>query len=101
MRSQNIFDWEKMNNELPIPPSASTSEDSLELIRAWIVNGRLQASLKVGLWESESMQEEIENWSCILKEVISMIGSALSTDLVNAEQLSAQIVEKICKTGST
>ena len=48
---------------LPVPPGARRDPRSLEMIRAWIVDGDLQVALNIGFWAERDMNEP-DAWGC-------------------------------------
>ena len=64
--------------ELRIPPAAQADEESWELLRAWVAEGGLHCSLKVGVYEAEGIREE-QAWGTILADAARHIADALSS----------------------
>ena len=62
------------NNQLPIPPDAMTDPRSVEMVRAWIVNGGLQASLQMGVWE------DVRAWGILLADLVKYVADAKEKD---------------------
>ena len=57
-------------NQLPIPPDAISDAESAEIVRAWIVNGGLQCSLKIGIWE------DVRCWGILLADIAKYVADA-------------------------
>ena len=57
-------------NQLPIPPDAISDTESVEIVRAWVVNGGLQCSLKIGIWE------DIRCWGILLADIAKYVADA-------------------------
>ena len=60
---------------LPHPPDAEHDEDSLEMLRGWVVDGALQISLAAWVW-----QEEPAQWGRLLAETVGHLSDALSKE---------------------
>jgi hypothetical protein len=58
------------DNQLPIPPDAMTDPKSIEMVRAWIVDGGLQASLQMGIWE------DVRAWGILLADIVKYVADA-------------------------
>jgi Domain of unknown function (DUF5076) len=64
-------------NERPIPEAATRDKNSVEMLRAWIAEGGLHCSMKVGMYlESTSVSEE-KAWGILLADVTRHLASAL------------------------
>lgn len=66
-------------NELLIPDAAQRDESSVEMIRVWIAERGLHASLKVGLYEDRPDIQEERAWGRILADVAQHVADALVT----------------------
>jgi hypothetical protein len=60
---------------LPHPPDAEKDENSLEMIRGWIVDGELQVSLAAWVW-----QDTPEEWGRLLAESACHLADAISEE---------------------
>ena len=58
------------SNQLPIPPDAVSDTESSEIVRAWIVNGGLQCSLRIGIWK------DIRSWGILLADIAKYVADA-------------------------
>lgn len=65
--------------ELIIPEAAQRDESSVEMIRVWIAERGLHASLKVGLYEDRPGIREERAWGRILADVAQHVADALVT----------------------
>ncbi|HIE0526748.1 TPA: DUF5076 domain-containing protein, partial [Stenotrophomonas maltophilia] len=65
--------------ELIIPEAAQRDESSVEMIRVWIAERGLHASLKVGLYEDRPDIREERAWGRILADVAQHVADALVT----------------------
>jgi hypothetical protein len=59
--------------ELSIPSDAHNTQDAVELIRSWIIDGKLQCSLFPSIWA-----ERPETWGLLLAYVAHHISDAAS-----------------------
>ena len=59
------------SGELILPPEAREDPDAGEVLRAWVINGALQCSLRPTIWE------EPGNWGLLLADVARHVASAL------------------------
>ncbi len=50
------------------------------MIRAWIANDQLVASLKIGAWGSEQNVNEEHAWGRILSDLVRMLATALQSN---------------------
>ncbi len=66
-------------NELLIPDAARRDESSVEMIRVWIAERGLHASLKVGRYEDRPDIQEARAWGRILADVAQHVADALMT----------------------
>jgi hypothetical protein len=60
---------------LPHPTDAEKDEDSLEIIRGWVVDGKLQISLAAWVWKDEP-----EEWGRLLAESACHLSDAISKE---------------------
>jgi hypothetical protein len=58
------------DNQLPIPPDAMSDPKSVEMVRARIVDGGLQASLEMGIWE------DVHAWGILLADIAKYVADA-------------------------
>ncbi|MBA0447255.1 DUF5076 domain-containing protein [Stenotrophomonas maltophilia] len=65
-------------NELIIPDAAQRDESSIEMIRVWIAERGLHASLKMGLYEDRPDIQEERAWGRILADVAQHVADALA-----------------------
>ena len=57
------------------PPDAEKDEDSLEMIRGWVVDGELQISLAAWVWADEPAQ-----WGRLLADSACHLADAISKE---------------------
>ena len=57
-------------NQLFIPPDAHADPKSVEMVRAWIVDGGLQISLQTAVWD------DVRSWGILLADVCRFIADA-------------------------
>ena len=60
---------------LPHPPDAEKDEDSLEMLRGWVVDGDLQVSLASWVWQDEPAQ-----WGRLQAESACHLADAIAAD---------------------
>jgi hypothetical protein len=60
---------------LPHPPDAEQDEDSLEMLRGWVVDGRLQVSLAAWVWRDEPGE-----WGRLLADSACHLADAISEE---------------------
>lgn len=60
---------------LPHPPEAENDEDSLEMLRGWIVDGQLQVALAAWVWDDEPAE-----WGRLLAESACHLADAISKE---------------------
>jgi hypothetical protein len=60
---------------LPHPPGAERDENSLEMLRGWVVDGELQVSLAAWVW-----QEEPAQWGRLLAESACHLADAIAAE---------------------
>ena len=61
--------------QLPIPPAAKEDQDSLEMLRAWVINGDLQVAMSSWVWK-----EDAAPWGQLLSETIHHLATALEAE---------------------
>lgn len=64
-------------NERPIPEAAYRDRDSVEMLRVWIAEQKLQCSMKIGMYEETTDISEEKAWGTILADVARHIAKAL------------------------
>jgi hypothetical protein len=64
-----------MAQSLPIPPAAKKDQQSLEMIRVWLANGKQHCSLKIGFWEERGI-DELQAWGILLADMVHHIANA-------------------------
>ena len=57
--------------ELSVPPDARSTQDAVELIRSWVIDGKHQCSLFPTIWA-----ERPETWGVLLADVAHHISDA-------------------------
>ncbi|WP_444907052.1 DUF5076 domain-containing protein [Microbulbifer sp. SSSA008] len=78
-----------MTKELIAPPSASEAENATEILRSWIIDGKLHCSLLPTIWEDSP-----ETWGILLADVAGHVSNALSeTTGKEKEEILQQIKE--------
>ena len=60
---------------LPVPPAARRDEDSIEMLRAWVINGDLQVTMSSWVWT-----EDVAAWGQLLAETIHHLATALEAE---------------------
>jgi hypothetical protein len=60
---------------LPHPPDAEQDEESLEMIRGWVVDGELQISLAAWVWADQP-----QDWGRLLADSVCHLADAISTE---------------------
>jgi hypothetical protein len=60
---------------LPHPPDAENDEDSIEMIRGWVVDGELQISLAAWVWADRP-----EEWGRLLADSACHLADAVSEE---------------------
>lgn len=68
-----------MLNERPIPPSALIDPDAVEMLRVWIAGGKLESSVKIGMYAESTDIPEDRAWGMILADVARHISNALQS----------------------
>jgi hypothetical protein len=66
----------RQHKSLPVPPKAAHDPRSQEMIRAWIADGGLHCSLRVGLWQDENVDESLA-WGILLADVVRHVANAM------------------------
>ncbi len=64
-------------SELGMPPAAQRDPQSWELMRVWIAEHRLHCSLKIGVYDSNGMNEE-KAWGIALADAARHVSDAMS-----------------------
>jgi hypothetical protein len=64
-----------MMNELPIPPVASKTDESVELVRLWAADRKLHCVLRIGHWEERGL-DELSAWGLVLADMVHHIANA-------------------------
>jgi len=64
-------------NALSIPPAAARDPKSVEMFRAWIAEGGLHCSLKVGMYAKDGPEAETVAWGVILADAAQHVADAL------------------------
>jgi hypothetical protein len=83
-------------NVLTVPPAAVRDAESVEVIRAWVAEGGLHCSLKVGMWGSGDREEA--GWGILIADVIRHVSNALREQRGgNAEYIQRVIVESLMR----
>ncbi|MBA4147479.1 MAG: DUF5076 domain-containing protein [Verrucomicrobia bacterium] len=73
------------------PPDAESDEDSIEMIRGWIVDGELQISLAAWVWVDEPDQ-----WGRLLAESACHLADAISGETgKNRDEVFRAITESL------
>ncbi|GLQ97280.1 DUF5076 domain-containing protein [Dyella mobilis] len=68
-----------MLKELLVPPSALDDPHAVEMVRVWIAQGKLESSIKVGMYaESTDIAEDFA-WGVILADLARHISNALQS----------------------
>ncbi|MCU1265249.1 MAG: hypothetical protein JWM21_1567 [Acidobacteria bacterium] len=74
------------SRELVIPPGASASASSVEILRAWQVNDSLHVSLKSDAWK------EANAWGLVLADIARHVADALrQTSGINVDDTLDEI----------
>jgi hypothetical protein len=68
-----------MPNERPVPPSAVRDPNALELLRVWTAEGRLEMSIRVGMYAESTDMPEDHVWGVILADLARHISNALQS----------------------
>jgi len=79
-------------NGLKVPPGALKQVDSMEILRAWEVDGALHCSIRPDIWEDPGA------WGIVLADIARQVAAALEEEGVGkGEEVLAQIVEQFTK----
>jgi Domain of unknown function (DUF5076) len=80
----------RKDQELAIPPGAMEDPQSGEMLRAWIANGGLHCTLRIGTWK---MDEAIA-WGILLSDAARHVADALHKESgISREETLAAIRE--------
>jgi hypothetical protein len=74
---------------LSIPPAAEKDKDSLEMLRAWIIDGDLQVALSSWVWK-----EDVAPWGQLLAETIQHLSTALAIEVKKPKAEIAVAIKK-------
>jgi hypothetical protein len=75
------------------PPEAEKDKDSLEMLRAWVVNQQLQIVLAAWVW-----QDDLDQWGCLLAEAAGHLADAIADETGKSrEEVSAIISASIIR----
>ena len=75
----------------PIPPDAKDDPDSIEVVRGWIIDGKLQISVAAWVW-----RDEPETWGRFLAEAAGHVADAISKELnTDRTRVYAKIHERL------
>ena len=70
-----------MSSPLPIPEPATRDPRSIEMIRVWIAEGKLQTVLNIGHWENPQRGVDERNaWGMLLADMVRHIANAHHTE---------------------
>ena len=61
---------------LPIPPGATDDPDSIEMIRGWVIDGKLTIALSAWVW-----RDNPETWGQFLADAAGHLADAISKEL--------------------
>jgi hypothetical protein len=76
---------------LPHPPDAEEDQDSLEMIRGWVIDGKLQISLAAWVWADEPKE-----WGRLLADSANHLADAISKETgKNREDVFQSISESL------
>jgi len=75
--------------QLPIPPAAKADKDSLEMLRAWVINGDLQVVMSSWVWK-----EDAAPWGQLLSETILHLSTALEAETKRPKSEIASEIKK-------
>ena len=77
----------------PIPPDAKDDPNSIEVVRGWIIDGRLHVSVAAWVWRNEP-----ETWGRFLAEAAGHVADAISKERgTDRQQVYAKIHERLVK----
>jgi hypothetical protein len=74
---------------LPYPPDAEQDEDSLEMLRGWVVKGELQIILAAWVWK-----ETPEEWGRLLADSANHLADAISKKTGNNREDVYRVISK-------
>jgi hypothetical protein len=74
---------------LLMPPAAEKDKDSLEMLRAWIIDGDLQVALSSWVWK-----EDVAPWGQLLAETIQHLSTALAIEVKKPKAEIAVAIKK-------
>lgn len=74
---------------LPIPPAAKKDKDSLEMLRAWVIDGDLQVAVSSWVWT-----KDVAPWGQLLAETIHHLATALETETRRSKAEIAREIKK-------
>jgi hypothetical protein len=83
----------KKPKELPIPPDAVKDSTSIEMIRVWIANEKLQTSLNIGVWGKQGVGEE-KAWGMMLADVIQHVANAIHQSEGTAPEETIRMIKR-------
>jgi hypothetical protein len=66
-------------NQLPIPPGASTDKESAEVLRAWIANQGLHVSMSQAF-------DDPETWGMLLVDIARHAARAMASEKICTEE---------------
>jgi hypothetical protein len=76
---------------LPIPPDAKDDANSIELVRGWVINGKLHIALAAWVW-----RDNPETWGQLLAEAAGHAADAISKELgVDRQVVYAKIHQRL------
>lgn len=76
---------------LPIPPPASDDPESMELLRGWVIDGKLTVALAAWVW-----RDNPETWGQLLADAASHAADAIAKELgQDRELVYAKIRERL------
>jgi hypothetical protein len=61
---------------LPIPPTAKDDPNSIEMVRGWIIDGKLTIALSAWVWKDKP-----ETWGQFLADAAGHVADAISKEL--------------------
>lgn len=87
-------------NQLPIPEAAVEDEKSIEMIRVWIAQRKLHASLRPGIYHGREGVSETRAWGIVLADVARHVASALGKEfgldtLASVEAIEAAFLNEL------
>jgi predicted dehydrogenase len=76
---------------LPVPPSASDDPEAMELVRGWVVDGKLTVTLAAWVWKNSP-----ETWGQFLADMAGHAADAIAKELgQDREHVYAKIRERL------